>query len=173
MASAGGLIESPGVSADRDTFLATYGPLFEHSPWVAEAAYEKGPFEDREQAFAALVEAMYEAPEERQLALIRAHPDLAGRAAVEGTLTPDSAREQSSAGLDRLTPEEYEAFTRTNAAYRERFGFPFVICVREHDKASILAAAEARLQREPGEERRAALDEIAKIARLRFEDLPR
>ena len=81
---------------------------------------------------------------------MRAHPDLAGKAAIEGTLTPDSRREQSSAGLDRLTPEEYEAFTSANAAYRERFGFPFVICVRDHDKASILAAAEARLQQRPG-----------------------
>ena len=161
------------MTADRDTFLATYGPLFEHSPWVAEAAYEQGPFEDREQVFDALTTAMYEAPEERQLALIRAHPDLAGRAAVAGELTPDSTREQAAAGLDRLTPDEYEAFTRANAAYRERFGFPFVICAREHDKASILAAAEARLQRGRDEERAAALDEIAKIARLRLEDLSR
>ena len=158
------------MTADRDTFLATYGPLFEHSPWVAEAAYEHGPFDDEEQALTALTTAMYEAPEERQLALIRAHPDLAGRAAIAGELTPDSTREQAAAGLDRLTPDEYEAFTRANAAYRERFGFPFVICAREHDKASILAAAEVRLRRGPDEERAAALDEIAKIARLRLED---
>jgi OHCU decarboxylase len=154
-----------------EAFVERYGPLFEHSPWVAERAWEKRPFDDRDDLHSKLCEAMYEAPRERQLQLIRAHPDLAGRAAVEGTLTPDSAREQSSAGLDRLSPGEYEAFTRTNTAYRERFGFPFVVCVREHDKASILATAEARLQHDPEQEVRTALDEIAKIARLRLHDL--
>jgi OHCU decarboxylase len=111
------------------------------------------------------------APPEQRLALIRAHPDLAGRAAVAGELTAHSAAEQSSAGLDRLTPDEYERFTRANAAYRERFGFPFVICVREHTKESILAGADARLQRAPEDEERTALEEIAKIARLRLEEL--
>jgi OHCU decarboxylase len=154
-----------------DAFVERYGPLFEHSPWVAERAWEKRPFKDRDDLHAKLCKAMYEAPRERQLELIRAHPDLAGRAAIEGTLTADSRREQSSAGLDRLSPDEYEAFTRTNAAYRERFGFPFVVCVREHDKASILATAEARLQHDPEQEVRTALDEIAKIARLRLQDL--
>ena len=156
---------------DRDAFVARYGPLFEHSPWVAEAAYAHGPFEDSEAVLEALVAAMYAAPRERQLDLIRAHPDLAGRAAIEGTLTPDSRREQSSAGLDRLSPQQYEAFTRTNAAYRERFGFPFVICAREHDRESILAAARQRLQHDAETELRTALAEIAKIARLRLEDL--
>ena len=163
---------STAAALDRDAFVARYGSLFEHSPWVAEAAYDAGPFPDREQLLAALTAAMDAAPRERQLALIRAHPDLAGRAAIEGSLTPDSRREQSSAGLERLTPEQYEAFTRTNAAYRERFGFPFVICAREHDRESILAAAETRLRHEPGDEVAIALGEIAKIARLRLEDLP-
>jgi OHCU decarboxylase len=149
----------------RDTFVATYGRLFEHSPWVAEAAYEKGPFASDDEAYEALVAAMYEAPRERQLELIRAHPDLGGRVAM----TTDSEREQAGAGLDRLTPGEYEAFTRANAAYRERFGMPFVICVGEHDKASILAAAQARVRNEPDTEIETALGEIAKIARLRLE----
>ena len=164
----------PGTSGalDRDAFVARYGPLFERSPWVAEAAYDRGPFSDRATLFEALTAAMYDAARERQLELIRAHPDLAGRAAVEGTLTPDSEREQSSAGLDRLSPEQYEAFTHANAAYRERFGFPFVVCVREHDRESILAAARQRLQHDPDTEVGAALVEIAKIARLRLEDLP-
>jgi OHCU decarboxylase len=157
--------------ATVDAFVDRYGGLFEHSPWVAEDAWEKRPFEDREDLMGKLAQAMYEAPRERQLALIRAHPDLAGRAAVEGTLTPDSRREQASAGLDRLSPDEYEHFTRANTAYRQRFGFPFVVCVREHDKASILASAEARLQNDPETELRTALGEIAKIARLRLEDL--
>jgi OHCU decarboxylase len=158
-------------AGDRAAFVTAFGPLFEHSPWVAEAAWKRQPFADRDELHAALCAAMYEAPRERQLSLIRAHPDLAGRASVEGKLTPDSRREQSSAGLDRLTPGEFETFTRTNAAYRERFGFPFVVCVREHDKASILATAEERLAHDPEDEIRVALGEIAKIARLRLQDM--
>ncbi len=163
------VIESGGMS-DRHAFVERYGDLFEHSPWVAEDAYDRGPFATRDELLEALTGAMYAAPRERQLALIRAHPDLAGRAAIAGELTEDSTREQSSAGLDRLTPEEYESFTSANTAYRERFGFPFVICAREHDKDSILASAEARLQNDPDDEVGNALAEIAKIAALRLED---
>jgi OHCU decarboxylase len=147
-----------------------FGPLFEHSPWVAEAAWSDRPFADREELYEALVAAMYAAPRERKLALIRAHPDLAGKAAIEGSLTDSSTREQASAGLDRLTPDEYAAFTTTNAAYRERFGFPFVVCAREHTKESILRVASERLANTEDEEIRVALEEIAKIARLRLED---
>jgi len=157
---------------DRDTFVERYGPMFEHSPWVAEDAWEHGPFADREALARALEQAMYAAPRDRQLALIRAHPDLAGRAAGEGTLTASSEREQAAAGLDRLTPDEYETFTRTNAAYRERFGFPFVVCAREHTKDSILRTAAERLDHAPEQEIDVALGEIAKIARLRLKDLP-
>ena len=160
------------MTADREAFVATYGPLFEHSPWVAEDAYEHGPFEDRQALYDGLVAAMYAASEDRQIALVRAHPDLAGKAAVEGTLTPDSEREQASAGLDRLSPEEFEAFTRANAAYHERFDLPFVICVRDHDKESILAAAEARLHNDYETELRTALGEIARIAHHRLEAMP-
>jgi OHCU decarboxylase len=155
----------------RDAFVERFGPLFEHSPWVAEQAWSDRPFADTEELFEALRSAMYSAPRERRLALIRAHPDLAGRAAVEGTLTDSSAREQASAGLDRLTPDEYDSFIRTNAAYRERFGFPFVVCVREHTKESILRVAAERLGHTRDEEVRVALEEIAKIARLRLEEL--
>ncbi len=111
------------------------------------------------------------ADEEDRLALIRAHPDLAGRAAIAGELTPESTREQAAAGLDRLTPEQYERLTALNAGYRERFGFPFVVCAREHTADSILAAAAARMGADPRDEQRTALAEIAKIARLRLEDL--
>jgi OHCU decarboxylase len=155
---------------DRVAFVERFGPLFEHSPWVAEAAWRDRPFADREELYEALVAAMHAAPRERKLALIRAHPDLAGRAAIEGTLTNSSTREQASAGLDRLTPDEYAAFTRTNAAYRERFGFPFVVCAGEHSKESILRVAAERLDHTEAEEIRVALEEIAKIARLRLED---
>src|ERR671923_754856 len=155
---------------DRAAFVARFGPLFEHSPWVAETAWRDRPFADREELYQALVGAMYAAPRERKLALIRAHPDLAGKAAIDGTLTASSQREQASAGLDRLTPDEYEAFTRINAEYRERFGFPLVVCVREHTKESILRVAAERLGHSAEEEVRVALGEIAKIARLRLDE---
>jgi OHCU decarboxylase len=117
------------------------------------------------------VRAVREALREQQLALIRAHPDLAGRAAIAGELTAESAREQTSAGLDRLTPGEYEDFHRLNSAYRARFGFPFVVCVKDHDKETILAAAAARLGHSRLEEIETALGEICRIAYLRLWDL--
>lgn len=155
---------------DRAAFVERFGPLFEHSPWVAEAAWRSRPFADREQLHQALVAAMHAAPRERKLALIRAHPDLAGKAAIAGELSVSSRREQASAGLDRLTRDEYEAFTRANEAYRRRFGFPLVVCAREHTKESILRVAAERLNHSAQEEIRLALEEIAKIARLRLED---
>jgi OHCU decarboxylase len=155
---------------DHAAFVARFGPLFEHSPWVAEAAYRDRPFADHDELYEALVAAMHAAPRERKLALIRAHPDLAGKAAIDGTLTASSRREQASAGLDRLTPDEYDAFTRTNEAYKQRFRFPFVVCAREHTKESILRVAGERLRNSEDEEIRVALEEIAKIARLRLED---
>ena len=156
---------------DRAAFVERYGELFEHSPWVAEDAYSDRPFADKDELFEALCSAMYSAPKAKQLALIRAHPDLAGKAAIEGSLTKSSKREQASAGLDRLTPDEYEQFTRTNTAYKKRFNFPFVVCAREHTKESILRVAAERLEHTRDEEVRVALEEIAKIARLRLEDL--
>ena len=155
---------------DRRAFVERFGPLFEHSPWVAEAAWSDRPFTDVDDLFEALRTAVHAAPRERQLALIRAHPDLAGGASIESTLTGRSRREQAAAGLDRLTPDEYEAFTRTNEAYRARFGFPLVVCVREHTKQSILRTAAERLGHSRDEELREALGEIAKIARLRLEE---
>jgi len=155
---------------DREAFVARFGPLFEHSPWIAEHAWADRPFDGPDELHEALCSAMYAASRERQIELIRAHPDLAGRAAIAGTLTDDSRREQSAAGLDQLTPDEFEAFTRVNAAYRERFGFPFVVCAREHTKESILRTAAERLEHSQQEELRVALGEIAKIARLRLQD---
>ena len=148
---------------DRDAFVAEVGFAFESSPWVAEAAWEERPFGSLGDLHAAMVRAVERAPEERQLALIRAHPELGGG----DDLTPASAAEQAGAGLDRPGDER---LSRATAAYRERFGFPFVICVREHTPASIVASAEERLGRSPGEERATAIGEIAKIAALRLED---
>jgi len=149
----------------RGDFVARFGGLFESSPWVAEAAWRPEGFADAEELHGALAAAMYAAPEERRIELIRAHPELGERA-----FTAASRSEQSGAGLDRLPPEERERLSALNAAYRERFGFPFVICVREHTRASILANADARLGNSPEREVETALAEIAKIARLRLED---
>jgi urate oxidase len=156
---------------NREGFVAMFGPVFEGSPWVAEEAWHARPFGSLSGLHAALVEAMYGAPDERRLDLIRAHPDLAGKAAIAGDLTPESTREQTSAGLDRLTPEEYEAFTEMNRAYHRKFGFPMVVCVREHTKESILTNAATRLEHAPEQEMENALAEISKIARLRLLDL--
>ena len=155
----------------RDEFVARFGGIFERSSWVAEGAWHERPFGSFSEMHGAFERAMYDAPLEHQLDLIRAHPDLAGKAAIAGDLTPESAREQASAALDRLTPEEYEDFHRLNAAYREKFGFPFIVCVREHTKETILADADARLKHSRQEEIKTALGEIAKIARLRLQDL--
>jgi 2-oxo-4-hydroxy-4-carboxy-5-ureidoimidazoline decarboxylase len=157
-------------AADRATFVAAVGFAFEHSPWIAEAAWERGPFASIDDLHAALLGAVAAASEAHKLALIAAHPDLAGRVAREGRLTAASRGEQAAAGLDRLDAGELARFEAANAAYRARFGFPFVLCAREHDTASILAALERRATRERAAEIATALDEIAKIARLRLED---
>lgn len=154
----------------RDAFVAALGPLFEHSPWVAEGAHGTGPFRDADGLHAALCRVMLAAPVERQLELVRAHPDLAGRLAKAGALTASSAREQSAAGLDRLGPGEAAEIERLNGAYKERFGFPFVICARLNEKDAILASMRSRLRNTPDAELSTALAEIAKIARLRLNE---
>jgi 2-oxo-4-hydroxy-4-carboxy-5-ureidoimidazoline decarboxylase len=140
---------------------------------VARRAFDEGPFAGVDELHAAMVAAVREAPRERQLELIRAHPELAGREAQAGELTGASAGEQASAGLDRLSAEEAQRWRALNAAYRERFGFPLIVCVREHTRASILAWGEERLGHDPEAEVETALGEIAKIARLRLEELER
>jgi 2-oxo-4-hydroxy-4-carboxy-5-ureidoimidazoline decarboxylase len=152
-------------------FVERFGSLYEHSPWVAHRAWHERPFGNPTELHEAFLKAVDTAPSERKLALIRAHPDLAGSAAIAGELTPESTREQSSAGLDRLTPEEFEAITSTNTEYREKFDFPLVIAVREHTKETILANAVARLEHSRSEEIETALGEIHKIAYLRLQDL--
>ena len=142
--------------------------LFEHSPWVEARADARPSSGDRH---ADLMAVLYEATPEEQLALIRAHPELAGKAAVDGTLTEASAAEQASAGLDRLTQAEFDRFHALNAAYRERFGFPFIICVRLTDKAGILAAMERRLGHDRDAEIAEALAQIGEIVRLRLESI--
>jgi OHCU decarboxylase len=152
-----------------DAFVATLGFAFEQSPWIARAAADRRPFASVDALHGAMVGIVAAAPPEQQLALIAAHPDLAGRVAREGRLTAASTAEQAAAGLDRLDTAEVARFDAANARYRSRFGFPFIICAREHDKASILAALERRAGNARAAEIATALAEIAKIARLRIE----
>jgi OHCU decarboxylase len=156
----------PLALSEREAFVARFGALYEHSPWVAERAFRPG-ITDSEVADA-LREAMDAASADEQLALIRAHPDLGEKV---GVLTAHSRSEQAGLGLDRLPQDQYERFMATNAAYRDRFGIPFVVCVREHrSPESILENAEARLGNSREQELATALGEVAKIARLRLDD---
>jgi 2-oxo-4-hydroxy-4-carboxy-5-ureidoimidazoline decarboxylase len=155
---------------DAAAFVAALGHLFEHSPWVAERTWAQRPFASTEVLHAALCATMRAAPAEQQLALIRAHPDLAGRLAQQKKLTAESTREQASAGLDQLTDAELAEFTRNNDTYKAKFGFPFIICARLNAKTAILGAMQARLPNFPAAEHAAALAEIEKIAWLRLQD---
>jgi OHCU decarboxylase len=157
--------------ADEAAFVAALGFIFEESPWVAARVWPQRPFADIDALHGAMCAAVAAAPAEQQLALIRAHPDLVGRAALDGTLTRASAQEQATAGLDRLDTEEVAMFARLNAAYKARFGFPFIICVRENKKAAIVGGLEARTRNDRPTEIATALAEIAKIARLRLADV--
>jgi 2-oxo-4-hydroxy-4-carboxy-5-ureidoimidazoline decarboxylase len=154
-----------------EDFRRALGGVFEHSPWIAERAWRLRPFASVDALHAAMTRVVHEASREERLALLRAHPDLAGRAARAGDLTAASRAEQASAGLDRLTDAEYERFGRLNAAYRDAFGFPFIIAVRRHDKTAILAAFERRLGHTRDAEIDTALAEVADITRLRLEAL--
>src|ERR1700744_1687165 len=153
---------------DRREFVRVIGPVFERSPWISEATWSKKPFATLEDLHRSLCDTVKEAAEPTQLVLIRAHPDLVGRAALAGTLTRESTSEQASAGLNHLSPEEILLFLKQNAAYRERFGFPFVICARLNKKEAILAGFEQRLQHSRAKEIKTALEEIFKIADLRL-----
>jgi OHCU decarboxylase len=152
-------------------FVGIIGPVFEHSPWIAESTCARRPFLDLKELYQALCDTVRAASEGQQLALIRAHPDLVGRAAAAGTLTPASTSEQVSAGLDRLSAEEVAKFRRLNEAYRDKFQFPFVICARLNKKAAILEGFRVRLENSKETEMNAALEEIFKIAWLRLVDI--
>ncbi len=155
----------------KDQFVARYGGVYEHSPWIAGCAYDAGPGPDcgdaegLSRAFTRIVEA---AGEERQLALLRAHPDLAGKLAVDGDLTEESASEQAGAGLDRCTPDEFTRFRLLNDAYMAKFGFPFILAVAGYDRREILDIFEQRLGNEYDVEMREALQQVHRIAVLRL-----
>jgi 2-oxo-4-hydroxy-4-carboxy-5-ureidoimidazoline decarboxylase len=150
-------------------FVARFGGVFEHSPWVAEAVVSQRPFASIDALHDAMCAAVAAAGESAQFKLLRAHPELAGRAAIAGELTEDSAREQDAAGLRSCSALEYSALQHLNASYRQRFGFPFIVAVRGLDRAMILAQLDTRLQHAPGEEFAEALRQVERIARLRLE----
>lgn len=151
-------------------FVEKYGGIYEHSPWVAEeAAQFVADAEDKEAIAAVMADCVDNASVEKQLELIRAHPDLARKAQIAGELTAESTSEQASAGLDKCSAEEFERFQSLNRAYHEKFAFPFVMAVRNASRADILEAFAARLDNDADVEFETALVEIHKIARLRLE----
>lgn len=150
----------------REGFVAAFGDVAEHSPWVAEKAWDKRPFADRESLIDAFAEALRQAPQAAKLALIRAHPDLAARA----KLTADSTSEQAGAGLDRLNREEFARFTHLNDTYKARFDFPFIFAVKGATKDQVLKAFEQRIGNSPETEFDTALTQITRIFRFRLED---
>jgi 2-oxo-4-hydroxy-4-carboxy-5-ureidoimidazoline decarboxylase len=155
--------------ASAADFVGAIGEVFELAPWVIAEAHARRPFPSLAALHAACAGTVADAPAERQLALIRGHPDLAGKAARAGELTDDSTTEQASAGLDRLSEAEFAAFHRLNDAYKAKFGFPFIVCVRRHGKESILRQFERRLGNDAAAERAAALAEVLRIAALRMD----
>jgi 2-oxo-4-hydroxy-4-carboxy-5-ureidoimidazoline decarboxylase len=158
---------------ERDRFVQLFGGVFEHAPWVAEQAFAARPFHSAAALHRAMVDAMRRAPRARQLALIRSHPDLAGRAAMRGELTDASSAEQAGAGLDQCTPAELERFRELNERYQAKFGFPFILAVAGKSRHEILAAFEQRLAHSAKAELEEALDQIARIARFRLDALIR
>ena len=162
-------LEALNAAADAE-FVRALDGIFEHAAWVAEGAASRRPFPGLRALHDALLQVVAESGEARQLALIRNHPELAGRAAAERKLTAESAGEQSFAGLDQLSAAEYERFHALNRAYGQSFGFPFILCVRRHSKPSILDEFQRRLAHDASTERATALTEIGRIAALRLHE---
>ncbi|MBB5465925.1 2-oxo-4-hydroxy-4-carboxy-5-ureidoimidazoline decarboxylase [Paraburkholderia sp. CI2] len=154
-----------------DAFVAALSGVFEHSPWVAEVAARERPFASIDELHRRMSQIVETSGEGEQLALINAHPELAGKAAVRGELTAESTREQSGAGLAQCTQEEFDKLHALNQAYREKFGFPFILAVRGYDRHGIIANFESRMNNSRADELRASLDQIYRIARLRLDDL--
>jgi OHCU decarboxylase len=152
-------------------FVAALGDLFEHSPWVAERACKMRPFASIDALHETMVAAMRSAPATSQLSLIRAHPELAGKAALRGELTSDSALEQSGAGLAQCSADELARLTALNAAYNAKFGFPFILAVKGYDRAGILREFARRVERDQSAEFEEALTQIARISRFRLDAL--
>ncbi|MEN0015775.1 MAG: 2-oxo-4-hydroxy-4-carboxy-5-ureidoimidazoline decarboxylase [Solirubrobacteraceae bacterium] len=162
----------PAIPTDRAAFVERFGGVVEHSAWVAEAAWEAGPFRDVAALHAAVDTALFAGTPEQQLAVLLAHPELATRIKVEpADLTAESASEQAGAGLDRLAEDRRLALAAALAEYRERFGFPFIACVRDHGGATLGQLVASRLPAERDAELQVALREVSRIARHRLDDL--
>ena len=153
---------------DRAAFCKCLGGIVEHSPWIADAAWEKRPFASLDALHAAMVAALMGAPVEAQLMVMRLHPELAGTAAIRGEVTPDSKQEQGDAGLRQCSPQEFSRLSALNRAYGAKFGFPFIIAVKGLDRAAIIDRFGKRLDRDRSTEFAEALAQIARIARSRL-----
>jgi OHCU decarboxylase len=157
---------------DQQGFVARFGGVFEHSPWVAERAWERRPFSSVAALHAAMMDALGKASAAERLALVRAHPELAGREAVGGSLTVDSSGEQGRLGFTSLSKDEFSRITKINRAYREKFGFPCIVALRLHaTRASVMAEMERRLGNNADTELASALEQIGHITRGRLEKL--
>src|ERR1700712_2447587 len=158
-------------ACSKDEFVADLANIFEHSPWIAEQAAAARPFSGVKALLAAMKDAVDRAPAEQRMTLIKAHPDLANKTQRAAGLTAESTSEQNSLGLDRLSDAEYRAFERVNNAYRAKFGFPYIVCVRRHAKDTILRDFEKRLPNSPTAEVANSIAEICRIAALRLDQL--
>src|SRR6201997_4042247 len=158
-------------ACSKADFVAALANIFEYSPWIAGEAAAARPFAGINALFAAMKSAVERAPTEMRLALIKAHPDLANKTQRAAGLTAESNAEQNSVGLDRLSDAEYEAFERVNNAYRSKFGFPYIVCVRRQTRDSILRDFERRLPNDAATEMKASISEICRIAALRLDQL--
>jgi len=159
------------ASQSREAFIERFGGIYEHSPWVAEQCFASAAAAGPAELVDIFANCVDSADYEAKLQLIRAHPDLAGRAAVRGELTADSTDEQASAGIDQCTKAEYEQFVSFNSAYKAKFGFPFVMAVKNSNRLAILSAFAERIENDGDTEFETAIQEIHKIARLRLEAL--
>ncbi len=155
----------------RAQFVQHLGGIFEHSPWVAEAAFEARPFADVAGLHAAMVAAVRAAPHARQLALLRAHPELAGKAMVDQSLTAESANEQTRSGLTQCTPAEFARLQELNTAYKRKFGWPFILAVKHLDRPTIIRSFAERLELSAADEFESCLANIERITRWRLDDL--
>ena len=154
---------------DRAGFVAALGGVFEHSPWIAERAFAARPFASVDALHRAMLHVVDSATRDEQLALIRAHPELAGRAMIRNEMTSDSTKEQSGAGLTSCSPDEYQRLVALNERYNAKFGFPFILAVRGYDRAGVIAEFARRVERDPDTEFGEALSQVARITKLRLD----
>lgn len=156
---------------NRDRFVEYFGDVYEHSPWIPLQSHANSPFQDRDDLLAAMRKVLQAATQEQQITLIRAHPDLAGKAAIQGKLTESSSQEQAGVGLDQCTPDEFAHFTELNNRYKAKFDFPFIMAVKGATKEQVINGFESRMDNTVEEEFHTALVQINRIAEFRVNDL--